>query len=975
MTGPDPYTTFPYPHLTGPHDEDGSGRPGIPSGTVLRFALLAVGMLTATLEMTNTAASLLFADGTGLGCWFAVGDDSAFWRAALAGRTGSPLAESCLTEPVQGGIHDWGYAGTAALLATATVLYWLLPRFRSRRRGLVALEDLEAAFDPAGLRTELDELVTLAGRAEHHGSLDSSYLVLTPPRFVVDCAALDAGAVVFGRARAPVVSLHAGLLTVRSTAPERFRAVVLHELAHIRTMDVGLAYSVLALWRAFLAVVLIPYTVIVGGSFVWAATTGHFPGLDDKLWPAALPELTRQTAKALLLVAAVVLIRAATLRHRELVADVDAVAAGACIEVWEKAAAAEASHSRLRPTTSRQATSFHLAGWALALVRPHPTWQERLRALHRPFTLRGLSPLQYFLIGCTTMISVHTVARVWGPGLGASTVALIAASILFFAVWHDQLRARFANLLQEHGPSPAPGLAFGGGLFLGQFVVGVGYSSRWWPTAPETPVVLLALPLCGALWVGWVDQISHLCLLQGARPRAAVWLTAFPSCLFGVALFQWWVDDAFTAMAGDPFGSVLESLAVELPDLAQTHPITLRVIAGTIQYVGAPATGDSMAFIGIAAWFFVVLVQLPRFYGRGPLYRMRSVTMRAERASFGGVATLGLMCGLAVCVVLFVLLSSADSLLPGSPLPESARRMLLVWWTAMAFWTGSSLAAVLTAIRLGPLWLPRALTAAAVAQATALVGFLGLMSFGGCGRLVATASCGLQSSKLAEIYPVLFETVSLGLLAAALAAVPAALLAYVVRRPARLRPRPPRGRAATPVRTWAVRAGVGLLLTTTVASCSASQELRGDPSLVLRPHRGVLTGESTADRIQALQLRTWESTENPFFTDVLAYHNLADRIIRTTPSNIDDVVAACAGLHLSAERALHARPFPDDDLGHRWTNALRHSVTASEACRTGAASPAPHRAWPTDLAVARTEALDIYSATLSRLVSARMRSD
>ncbi|MFF8884134.1 M48 family metalloprotease [Streptomyces flaveolus] len=968
MTGPDRYTS-PYPHLTGSHDEDGHGRPGLPSGTVLRFALLAVGMLTAALEMTSTAAALLLADGTGMGCWFAVGDDSAFWRAARAGDTAAPLAE-CLTEPVQGGIHDVGYAGVAALLVTATVLYWLLPRFRSRRRGLVALEDLDAAFDPAGLRTELDELVSLAGRVEHHGSIDSSYLVLTPPRFVVDCTALDAGAVVFGRARAPVVCLHAGLLTVRSTAPERFRAVVLHELAHIRTMDVGLAYSVLALWRAFLAVVLIPYTVIVGGSFVWAATTGHFPGLDDRFWPAALPELTRQTAKGLLLVAAVVLIRAATLRHRELVADVDAVAAGARTEVWEKAAAAEASHSRLRSAPG-PATTARLAGRALALVRPHPTWQERLRTLHRPFTLRGLSALQYFLIGCTTMMSVDTVARVWGPGLGESTVAGIAAGILFIAVWHDQLRVRFANLLREHGPSPVPGLAFGGGLFLGQFVAGVGYSSRWWPTAPETPVVLLVLPLCGALWVGWVDQVSHLCLLQGARPRAAVWLTAFPGCLFGVALFQWWVHDAFTAVAGDPFGSALESLVVELPDLARTHPTTLHVIAGTVQYVGAPATGESMAFIAMAAWFLVVLVQLPRFYGRGPLYRMRSVAMRAEGAGFGGVATLGLVCGIAVCLALLVLVSSADSLMPGSPLPESARRTLLVWWTAMACWAGSCLAAVLTAIRLGPLWLPRALAAAAVAQATALVGFLGLMSFGGCGRLVAAASCGLQSSELAEIYPVLFETVSLGSLVAGLTAVPTALLAYVVRRTARLRPRPPRGRTATPLHTWAVRTGVGLLLTTTIASCSASQELRGDPALVLRPHRGVLTGESTADRIQALQLRAWESTESPFFTDVLAYHNLANRMVRTASSPTDDVAAACGGLRLSAERALHARPFPDDDLGPRWTNALRRSVAAAEACRAGAASPAPQRAWPTDLAVARSEVLAIYSATLSRLASPR----
>ncbi|MFE4540856.1 M48 family metalloprotease [Streptomyces scopuliridis] len=59
---------------------------------------------------------------------------------------------------------------------------------------------------------------------------------------VIDPAATSVSAVVFGRTRHPVVCLHGGLLAVRCSDPNRFQAVLLHELAHIANRDITLTY-------------------------------------------------------------------------------------------------------------------------------------------------------------------------------------------------------------------------------------------------------------------------------------------------------------------------------------------------------------------------------------------------------------------------------------------------------------------------------------------------------------------------------------------------------------------------------------------------------------------------------------------------------------------------------------------------------------------------------------------------------------
>src|SRR5262249_22699663 len=107
------------------------------------------------------------------------------------------------------------------LVVVAWALFRGVPAWRTRRgRG-----GPPGGGEPdGGILRLVEELATVAG-------------LTRVPRVVVDPAAASTGAVVLGSDRRPTVCLHGGLLARRHTDPEGFRAVLLHELAHIRNRD------------------------------------------------------------------------------------------------------------------------------------------------------------------------------------------------------------------------------------------------------------------------------------------------------------------------------------------------------------------------------------------------------------------------------------------------------------------------------------------------------------------------------------------------------------------------------------------------------------------------------------------------------------------------------------------------------------------------------------------------------------------
>ena len=132
----------------------------------------------------------------------------------------------------------WVLGAVTLLIGVAVVLYLLTPWWIGRR--LVPVTP--AAFPRLhAVLTSLDERAT----------------------FLLDPSALRPGGQAFGRLGRYAVRLNAGLVPLSVTDPPMFEAIVRHELAHIRNRDVDIAYAVMALWRAFLAVALVPMLVNV----------------------------------------------------------------------------------------------------------------------------------------------------------------------------------------------------------------------------------------------------------------------------------------------------------------------------------------------------------------------------------------------------------------------------------------------------------------------------------------------------------------------------------------------------------------------------------------------------------------------------------------------------------------------------------------------------------------------------------------
>src|SRR5262249_20877662 len=118
------------------------------------------------------------------------------------------------------------------------------------------------------------------------------------------------------------VRLNAGLTACHTTDPALFRAVVLHELAHLRNRDVDQAYLARAIWWSFLALALAPMVLVTVHPRLLATPTRW--RLVD-FWTKS----TLRTGLALLVLTALVyLTRTAILRTREVYAD-------ARVSIWE----------------------------------------------------------------------------------------------------------------------------------------------------------------------------------------------------------------------------------------------------------------------------------------------------------------------------------------------------------------------------------------------------------------------------------------------------------------------------------------------------------------------------------------------------------------------------------------------------------------------------------------------------------------
>jgi hypothetical protein len=136
----------------------------------------------------------------------------------------------------------WMLGGVAAILLLAFGLYWTEPARKLHRDRLQQL----SAEDAPEVLQDLEELVRQAG-------------LKRAPTFVWRPLDASSGGLAFGRAGRYYLALSGGLVSSFYIDPRNFRAVVRHELAHLKNADVDKTYFALAAWQAFLILGLLPF--------------------------------------------------------------------------------------------------------------------------------------------------------------------------------------------------------------------------------------------------------------------------------------------------------------------------------------------------------------------------------------------------------------------------------------------------------------------------------------------------------------------------------------------------------------------------------------------------------------------------------------------------------------------------------------------------------------------------------------------
>jgi Peptidase family M48 len=221
------------------------------------------------------------------------------------------------------------------VLLVALAIYWLTPPWLIRRRRLVPIP----ASEMPALAASLDRLRHEAG--------------VRAVTFLVDPVDPRRSGFAFGRAGRRFVVLGRGILHCFHHDHDLYRTVVRHELAHIRNGDLDPTFLAIAVWRAFLVIVVGPQALFIA--------------IRLALIPAglALRAADLQLAWRLVVLAVLVLlVRNAVLRSRELCADVSAAQWGAGdtlsrLFAGSAAIAAPAGLARRLMTTVRHAFRTH----------------------------------------------------------------------------------------------------------------------------------------------------------------------------------------------------------------------------------------------------------------------------------------------------------------------------------------------------------------------------------------------------------------------------------------------------------------------------------------------------------------------------------------------------------------------------------------------------------------------------------------
>jgi len=538
----------------------------------------------------------------------------------------------------------WMLGGVALLLVVAGLIYWLLPTWKIRRAKLVPLSAEDAP----------EIVACLAGLCREAGLSRSPVFVWNPLNPV-------SSGLAFGRLGRYHVALTGGLVTQFYTDRPAFRAVMLHELAHLRNGDVDKTYFTVAIWRAFVAVALIPFAIS------WTSAVG----LLGKPWSDVLNEGWRLLALAAL----VYLTRNAVLRVRETYADVRA-------SVWDGPTGAL---RRVLETLPRPK-----GGPWRSVLRVHPDPDERRRTLDDTDRLFQMGFWDAFGTGIAATIAfqnvdfllhllIPTSQAFWGPLGSALVFAPLAVGVVGLGVW----RGTFAALARGKSPrgSGRLGLGLGLGVILGQALSFVAF----YFSISGLALTGLALLVFDVLWNGlllvglflffrWVAVGASTWLEMAAAGRSPRPVYRLGLVIAGGLLAVWLavLYYIYNARVGDLTAVFIESTQeIFGVDLSGPKGMVLYILASFATVVLNPL--NFMAFIVFVAFIVLWTYPLAAWFWRGrvasasgsswafldpspqPLVLPRQAPLRP-----GLALTVGVIGGMVFCVLSFIISLGLD---------------------------------------------------------------------------------------------------------------------------------------------------------------------------------------------------------------------------------------------------------------------------------------------------------------------------
>jgi hypothetical protein len=577
--------------------------------------------------------------------------------------------------------------GVSLLLIAGVLIYWTFPARKIWRDRLIPL----AAEDAPEVVAYLAELCQVAGLPR-------------PPIFVWNPLNPGLGGQAFGHFGRYYVALNGGLVTQFYTDRLHFRAVLLHELAHLRNADVDKTYLAVAVWQAFLLAALLPFLTL---------QLLTLPRID---WEFLLNIAWRTPALAVL----VLLMRNAVLRSRELYADVRA-------SIWDGPGGS--LNQALASLPNPKSGCRHIT-W-----RVHPTPDSRrhvLTDLDRLFPLGFWDAFGAGAVGSIALPNVMMLLTLIVTGLGLTSwigLAPLASGLIFAplvvgVVGLGMWRGTFAALARGRIPHGATrlGLGLGLGIALGE-ILSFGADTGTLTTSFldflfGTVFNIIFLLIGMILLLNWVAA-SASSWLEVAMTRRSLRLIYTIDLLIATGVLAVWLGWFFFIRSISPFLFVLLSLGTVL--FISLNPLTSLLLISLWSFpLAAWFWHRRVASVASHSWAFLDEPPLPL-----------ASTLQAPFRPFLAIS-IGLFAGLLFCGLLLIVRIGLRL-----ALPETTRgtEEFLLWfyyaYVALAILMQAATAAVVAAwTRRLAIW--HGLFAAFVSGCVMAIGVLGSnLLFGG----------------------------------------------------------------------------------------------------------------------------------------------------------------------------------------------------------------------------------------------------